>query len=165
MFKKLKNFLSNLFKKKEKEEVKQEEIVVEQKQAEEVVEVKEETPVVEEHKEEEVKKEFVFITEQDKENILNLLRPMIKSFNSDDMYKMVCEKVLESKTLKTYYEVSEDGKTLVVRLTQNKLFNEKIADFIADHVVSTFKSNIDAEVLGQYELESVNVEILIKKVK
>ena len=43
-------------------------------------------------------------------------------------------------------------------------FNEQLTEFIADHVVSLFKSSIDAEFLGKYEVAADGGSIAITKV-
>lgn len=121
--------------------------------------------VVEDKKEEEAKpKIFASFDEDDKETLLNIIRPLIKGFNSDEFYLNVCKAIVDSRVLKTYASLSEDNMTLTIKLTQSKLFNEQIADFIADHVVSAFRSSIDAEFFGKYDVESDGGSIIIKKV-
>lgn len=122
------------------------------------------TPVEEEVVKEEAPKEIIPFDDADKEAIVNILRPIIKGINSDELYASVCEALLQTKVLKTYATMSEDKKTLTIRLTQNKIFNEQLTEFIADHVVSLFKSSIDAEFLGKYEVTADGGSIVITKV-
>ena len=122
------------------------------------------TPVEEEVVKEETPKEIIPFDDADKEAIVNILRPIIKGINSDELYASVCEALLQTKVLKTYATMSEDKKTLTIRLTQNKIFNEQLTEFIADHVVSLFKSSIDAEFLGKYEVTADGGSIVITKV-
>ena len=122
------------------------------------------TPVEEEVVKEETPKEIIPFDDADKEAIVNILRPIIKGINSDELYASVCEALLQTKVLKTYATMSEDKKTLTIRLTQNKIFNEQLTEFIADHVVSLFKSSIDAEFLGKYEVTANGGSIVITKV-
>ena len=122
------------------------------------------TPVEEEVVKEEAPKEILPFDDADKEAIVNILRPIIKGINSDELYASVCEALLQTKVLKTYATMSEDKKTLTIRLTQNKIFNEQLTEFIADHVVSLFKSSIDAEFLGKYEVTADCGSIVIIKV-
>lgn len=122
------------------------------------------TPVAEEVVKEETPKEIIPFDDSDKEAIVNILRPIIKGINSDELYASVCEALLQTKVLKTYATLSEDKKTLTIRLTQSKIFNEQLTEFIADHVVSLFKSSIDAEFLGKYEVTSNGGSIVITKV-
>lgn len=122
------------------------------------------TPVEEEVAKEETPKEIIPFDDVDKEAIVNILRPIIKGINSDELYASVCEALLQTKVLKTYATLSEDKKTLTIRLTQSKIFNEQLTEFIADHVVSLFKSSIDAEFLGKYEVTSNGGSIVITKV-
>lgn len=121
-------------------------------------------PVEEEVVKEETPKEIIPFDDADKEAIVNILRPIIKGINSDELYASVCEALLQTKVLKTYATLSEDKKTLTIRLTQNKIFNEQLTEFIADHVVSLFKSSIDAEFLGKYEVTADGGSIVITKV-
>lgn len=121
------------------------------------------TPVEKEVKEE-APKEIIPFDDADKEAIVNILRPIIKGINSDELYASVCEALIQTKVLKTYATLSEDKKTLTIRLTQSKIFNEQLTEFIADHVVSLFKSSIDAEFLGKYEVTSNGGSIVITKV-
>lgn len=121
-------------------------------------------PVEEEVAKEETPKEIIPFDDVDKEAIVNILRPIIKGINSDELYASVCEALLQTKVLKTYATLSEDKKTLTIRLTQSKIFNEQLTEFIADHVVSLFKSSIDAEFLGKYEVTSNGGSIVITKV-
>ena len=121
-------------------------------------------PVEEEVAKEETPKEIIPFDDADKEAIVNILRPIIKGINSDELYASVCEALLQTKVLKTYATLSEDKKTLTIRLTQSKIFNEQLTEFIADHVVSLFKSSIDAEFLGKYEVASDGGSIVIIKV-
>ena len=122
------------------------------------------TPVEEEVVKEETPKEIIPFDDADKEAIVNILRPIIKSINSDELYVSVCEALFQTKVLKTYATLSEDKKTLTIRLTQSNIFNEQLTEFIADHVVSLFKSSIDAEFLGKYEVTSDGGSIVITKV-
>lgn len=124
------------------------------------------TPVAvdEEVVEEEAPKEIIPFDDADKEAIINILRPVIKGINSDVLYASVCESLLQTKVLKTYATLSEDKKTLTICLTQSKIFNEQLTEFIADHVVSLFKSYIDAEFLGKYEVTADGGSIVITKV-
>lgn len=122
------------------------------------------TPVEEDVVKEETPKEIIPFDDVDKEAIVNILRPIIKGINSDELYASVCEALLQTKVLKTYATLSEDKKTLTIRLTQSKIFNEQLTEFIADHVVSLFKSSIDAEFLGKYEVTSNGGSIVITKV-
>lgn len=121
-------------------------------------------PVEEEVVKEETPKETIPFDDVDKEAIVNILRPIIKGINSDELYVSVCEALLQTKVLKTYATLSEDKKTLTIRLTQSKIFNEQLTEFIADHVVSLFKSSIDAEFLGKYEVTADGGSIVITKV-
>ena len=121
-------------------------------------------PVEEEVVKEETPKEIIPFDDVDKEAIVNILRPIIKGINSDELYASVCEALLQTKVLKTYATLSEDKKTLTIRLTQSNIFNEQLTEFIADHVVSLFKSSIDAEFLGKYEVTSDGGSIVITKV-
>ena len=122
------------------------------------------TPVEEEVVKEETHKEIIPFDDVDKEAIVNILRPIIKGINSDELYASVCEALLQTKVLKTYATLSEDKKILTIRLTQSNIFNEQLTEFIADHVVSLFKSSIDAEFLGKYEVTSDGGSIVITKV-
>ena len=122
------------------------------------------TPVEEEAVKEETPKETIPFDDADKEAIVNILRPIIKSINSDELYVSVCEAMLQTKVLKTYATLSEDKKTLTIRLTQSNIFNEQLTEFIAGHVVSLFKSSIDAEFLGKYEVTADGGSIVITKV-
>ena len=122
------------------------------------------SPVEEEVVKEETPKEIIPFDDVDKEAIVNILRPIIKGINSDELYASVCEALLQTKVLKTYATMSEDKKTLTIRLTQSNIFNEQLTEFIADHVVSLFKSSIDAEFLGKYEVTSDGGSIVITKV-
>ena len=122
------------------------------------------TPVGEEVVKEETPKEIIPFDDADKEAIVNILRPIIKGINSDELYASVCEALLQTKVLKTYATLSEDKKTLTIRLTQSNIFNEQLTEFIADHVVSLFKSSIDAEFLGKYEVTADGGSIVITKV-
>ena len=122
------------------------------------------TPVEEEVVKEETPKEIIPFDDVDKEAIVNILRPIIKGINSDELYASVCEALLQTKVLKTYATLSEDKKILTIRLTQSNIFNEQLTEFIADHVVSLFKSSIDAEFLGKYEVTSDGGSIVITKV-
>ena len=121
-------------------------------------------PVGEEVVKEETPKEIIPFDDADKEAIVNILRPIIKGINSDELYASVCEALLQTKVLKTYATLSEDKKTLTIRLTQSNIFNEQLTKFIADHVVSLFKSSIDAEFLGKYEVTADGGSIVITKV-
>ena len=121
-------------------------------------------PVEEEVAKEETPKEIIPFDDADKEAIVNILRPIIKGINSDELYASVCEALLQTKVLKTYATLSEDKKTLTIRLTQSNIFNEQLTEFIAGHVVSLFKSSIDAEFLGKYEVTSNGGSIVITKV-
>ena len=121
-------------------------------------------PVEEEVVKEETPKEIIPFDDADKEAIVNILRPIIKGINSDELYASVCEAPLQTKVLKTYATLSEDKKTLTIRLTQSNIFNEQLTEFIADHVVSLFKSSIDAEFLGKYEVTADGGSIVITKV-
>ena len=121
-------------------------------------------PVEEDIVKEETPKETIPFDDVDKEAIVNILRPIIKGINSDELYISVCEALLQTKVLKTYATLSEDKKTLTIRLTQSNIFNEQLTEFIADHVVSLFKSSIDAEFLGKYEVTADGGSIVITKV-
>ena len=121
-------------------------------------------PVEEEVVKEETPKEIIPFDDADKEAIVNILRPIIKGINSDELYASVCEALLQTKVLKTYATLSEDKKTLTIRLTQSNIFNEQLTEFIADHVVSLFKSSIDAEFLGKYEVTADGGSIVITKI-
>ena len=121
-------------------------------------------PVEEEAVKEETPKETIPFDDADKEAIVNILRPIIKGINSDELYVSVCEVLLQTKVLKTYATLSEDKKILTIRLTQSNIFNEQLTEFIADHVVSLFKSSIDAEFLGKYEVTADGGSIVITKV-
>lgn len=121
-------------------------------------------PVEEEVVKEETPKEIIPFDDADKEAIVNILRPIIKGINSDELYASVCEALLQTKVLKTYATLSEDKKILTIRLTQSNIFNEQLTEFIADHVVSLFKSSIDAEFLGKYEVTADGGSIVITKV-
>ena len=121
-------------------------------------------PVEEEVVKEETPKEIIPFDDADKEAIVNILRPIIKGINSDELYASVCEALLQTKVLKTYATLSEDKKTLTIRLTQSNIFNEQLTECIADHVVSLFKSSIDAEFLGKYEVTADGGSIVITKV-
>ena len=121
-------------------------------------------PVEEDVVKEETPKEIIPFDDVDKEAIVNILRPIIKGINSDELYASVCEALLQTKVLKTYATLSEDKKTLTIRLTQSKIFNEQLTEFIADHVVSLFKYSIDAEFLDKYEVTSNGGSIVITKV-
>ena len=109
-------------------------------------------------------KELLPFDADDKEAIIEILRPIIKGINSDEVYTSFCNTILQSKTLKTYSSLSEDKKTLTIKLTQSKVFNELISGFISEHVVTMFKSSIDAEFLGKYEVTSDGGSIVITKV-
>ena len=124
----------------------------------------EDTPSAPTTEESEVKKEIIPFDDADKEAIVDILRPIIKGINSDELYASICEALLQTKVLKTYATLSEDKKTLTIKLTQSKLFNEQLSEFIASHVVSLFKSSIDAEFLGKYEVTSDGGSIVITKV-
>lgn len=113
---------------------------------------------------EETPKEIIPFDDADKEAIVNILRPIIKGINSDELYANLCEALLQSRVLKTYAVLSEDKKTLTISLTQSKIFNEMLSEFIASHVVSLFRSSIDAEFLGKYELTASGGSIVITKV-
>ena len=108
--------------------------------------------------------ESLTFDESDKEAICNILRPIIKSLNSDDFYAAVCASLTQTKLLKTFSTLSEDTKTLTIRLTRNKFFNAELTEFISEHVVSLFKSSIDAEFLGKYELTADGGSVVITKV-
>lgn len=127
-------------------------------------EIEESISKSEETDEEEKEKELLPFDVDDKEAIIEILRPIIKNINSDDAYTSFCNTILQSKTLKTYSSLSEDKKTLTIKLTQSKVFNELISSFISDHVVTMFKSSIDAEFLGKYEVTSDGGSIVITKI-
>ena len=117
-----------------------------------------------ENSKKEEEKELLPFDEDDKEAIIEILRPIIKDINSDEVYTSFCDTILQSRTLKTYSSLSEDKKTLTIKLTQSKIFNELISGFISEHVVAMFKSSIDAEFLGKYEVTSDGGSIVITKV-
>lgn len=128
------------------------------------------TVVEEEPKEEAMTSEEAFNTyfikpfdDGDKDTISNILRPIIKNLNSDDLYVSLCTSLCESKILKTYATLSEDKMTLTINLSRNKIFNELLSSFIADHVVSLFQASIDAEYFGQYIVTASDGSIIIRK--
>ena len=71
-------------------------------------------PVEEEVVKEETPKEIIPFDDVDKEAIVNILRPIIKGINSDELYASICEALLQTKVLKTYATLSEDKKTLTI---------------------------------------------------
>ena len=172
IFKKIGNFFRSLFKKKEV--VKEEEPVVSQQVAPEseevaeevlpIIETKNELSVVENPDPIEHQKEFAIISDELKDNILDVLRPVIKGFNTDEFFIGLCEKLCESKVLKTFSCVSSDGTELVIRLTQNNAFNSKIAEYINEHVIAEFKSKIDSEIFGEFEVCADDGIITIRKI-
>lgn len=120
--------------------------------------------VVEEPKKEETHLvEIVPFDDEEKEAIANILRPLIKGLNSNEIYIALCESLCQSKTLKTYATLSEDKMTLTITLSQSKIFNNLIAEFISSHVVANFKASIDAEFLGKYDVQAVDGGIVIHK--
>lgn len=107
--------------------------------------------------------EIIPFDDGEKEAIANILRPLIKSLNSNEIYIALCESLCQTKTLKTYTNLSEDKMTLTITLSQSKIFNNLIAEFINSHVVANFKASIDAEFLGKYDVQAADGSIVIHK--
>lgn len=107
--------------------------------------------------------EIVPFDDGEKEAIANILRPLIKSLNSNEIYIALCETLCQTKTLKTYTNLSEDKMTLTITLSQSKIFNNLIAEFINSHVVANFRASIDAEFLGKYDVQAADGGIVIHK--
>lgn len=108
---------------------------------------------------------FDYITDQDKIQILDIIRPMIRDLNSSSPYLNLCKVFLENRILKTYTTFSEDRRALIVNFTQNETFNEKLSDFISHNVVSKFQDEINSVIPDTYQVSSENGAIFIKKLK
>ena len=151
IFKKISSFFSSLFHSNNKKDEDTKSSTADNTVAEESK--KEETHLV----------EIVPFDDEEKEAIANILRPIIKSINSNEIYITLCESLCQSKTLKTYATLSEDKMTLTITLSQSKIFNNLIAEFISSHVVANFRASIDAEFLGKYDVQAADGGIVIHK--
>ena len=60
--------------------------------------------------------------------------------------------------------LTEDNKKLIINLTQSKLFNEKLTNFIRDRVISEIKSSIDDCLKSKYKIEHEDGTIVIYKI-
>lgn len=120
---------------------------------------------VEDTKEEETTKvvEIAPLDDEDKELIANIIRPLIKQLNSDEMYINLCNTICDSRVLKTYVSLSEDNMSLIINLTQSSIFNGFLGEFLLTHVVAIFKASIDAEFLGKYTISAEGGSIIIHK--
>lgn len=118
----------------------------------------------EETKEEETKVvEIIPLDDEDKELIANIVRPLIKQLNTDEMYINLCNMLCDSKVLKTYAKLSDDKMSLIINLTQSSIFNGFLGEFLLTHVVAIFKASIDAEFFGKYTISAEGGSIVIHK--
>lgn len=113
-------------------------------------------------------KKFTFnhapFSDTDIDLILSVIKPLIKKFNNDTVFRDLCHTIKDSKVLKTYCTLSEDNKKLIINLTQSKLFNEKLANFIRDRAISEIKSSIDDCLKSKYKIEHEDGTIVIYKI-
>lgn len=107
--------------------------------------------------------EIIPLDDEDKELIANIVRPLIKQLNTDEMYINLCNMLCDSKVLKTYAKLSDDKMSLIINLTQSSLFNGFLGEFLLTHVVAIFKASIDAEFLGKYTISAEGGSIVIHK--
>lgn len=117
----------------------------------------------EETKEEVKVVEIIPLDDEDKELIANIVRPLIKQLNTDEMYINLCNMLCDSKVLKTYAKLSDDKMSLIINLTQSSIFNGFLGEFLLTHVVAIFKASIDAEFLGKYTISAEGGSIVIHK--
>lgn len=107
--------------------------------------------------------EIIPLDDEDKELISNIVRPLIKQLNTDEMYINLCSFLCDSRVLKTYATLSDDKMSLIINLTQSSIFNGFLGEFLLTHVVAIFKASIDAEFLGKYSIEAEGGSIIIHK--
>ena len=108
---------------------------------------------------------FACFSDQDKNDVINVLRPLIKNFNSNSVYLSICQVFVENKILKTFASLSEDRKTLTITLTQNSVFNEKISEFINTTVVKQFQNELNEKMTDKYQVTAKDGSILIQKLQ
>lgn len=108
---------------------------------------------------------FACFSDQDKNDVINVLRPLIKNFNSNSVYLSICQVFVENKILKTFASLSEDRKTLTITLTQSSVFNEKISEFINTTVVKQFQNELNEKMTDKYQVTAKNGSILIQKLQ
>ena len=108
---------------------------------------------------------FACFSDQDKNDVINVLRPLIKDFNSNSVYISICQVFVENKILKTFASLSEDRKTLTITLTQSSVFNEKISEFIHTTVVKQFQNELNEKMTDKYQVTAKNGSILIQKLQ
>lgn len=108
---------------------------------------------------------FACFSDQDKNDVINILRPLIKDFNSNSIYLSICQVFVENKILKTFASLSEDRKTLTITLTQSSVFNEKISEFINTTVVKQFQNELNEKMTDKYQVTAKNGSILIQKLQ
>lgn len=108
---------------------------------------------------------FACFSDQDKNDVINVLRPLIKDFNSNSVYLSICQVFVENKILKTFASLSEDRKTLTITLTQSSVFNEKISEFINTTVVKQFQNELNEKMTDKYQVTAKNGSILIQKLQ
>lgn len=105
------------------------------------------------------------ITEEDKIEVLNVLRPIIKSFNTDESYDNYCKSIgIDKKCLKAFSKMCKDGDELMVFFTQSPSFNTALDDFVSNYAMSMFKKSIDSNILSSYEIIVYDGCMHIKKV-
>ena len=113
-------------------------------------------------------KQFSFhhtsFSDSDVDVVLSVIKPLVKKFNTDNVFKDLCHTIKDHKTLKTYATLSEDNKKLTISLTQSQLFNEKLVDFIKDRAISEIKSSIDECLRSKYKIEHEDGTIVIYKI-
>ena len=129
-----------------------------------------EEPIVEEVentiKEEIVDNHEVSFSDDNIEYVINTIRPIIKSLNTDEAYIHYCENEVDLpiKRLKTFSKVSPNKDKIYINLTQSPIFNIALTKFMSDYVTNRFNDAIDINVVGSYSMGVSDGAIVIRKI-
>ena len=108
---------------------------------------------------------FQDLSNDDITKIKNIIRPLIKELNYNEMYIKLCEdKGLYQRVLKTFSKVSYGNFLLIISFTQNKEFNIAIESIITGTwFMDKFKKSLEV-MDSEFYITIHDGSILIRKV-
>lgn len=106
---------------------------------------------------------YAKITNEHKEILTNIIRPIVKSYNTErkDEYLSICNlKEDDVKALKTYAKIVDEDTLLIFKFTQSDDYNKKIqplVEKIFEEFINTCKDEIDYP--KEFEIEDGKIKL------
>ena len=104
------------------------------------------------------------ITEDDKACLANIMRPIVKEYNSgskSDIYRSAFEEI---KTLKAYSSLVDEDTLLIFSFTQSDRYNKTMTEFVKNTIAKDFESEISNNSIEGFKFEVEDGKVKIRKI-